>query len=82
MGEFALGQAVPRFEDLRLLRGGGLYISDMVMPHMAHGWVVRSPYAAAKILKIDTAAALAAPGIEEALQRHGLSAAALRAVGV
>ena len=63
MGEFALGQAVPRFEDLRLLRGGGLYISDMVMPHMAHGWVVRSPYAAAKILKIDTAAALAAPGV-------------------
>ena len=63
MGEFALGQAVPRFEDLRLLRGGGLYISDMVMPHMAHGWIVRSPYAAAKILKIDTAAALAAPGV-------------------
>ena len=63
MGEFALGQAVPRFEDLRLLRGGGRYVSDMVLPYMAHGCVVRSPYAAAKIRKIDTTAALAAPGV-------------------
>ncbi|MFN4283438.1 MAG: xanthine dehydrogenase family protein molybdopterin-binding subunit [Alphaproteobacteria bacterium] len=63
MGEFALGQAVPRFEDLRLLRGGGRYISDMALPHMVHGCVVRSPYAAAKIRKLDTAAALKAPGV-------------------
>ena len=63
MGEFALGQAVPRFEDLRLLRGGGRYVSDMALPHMAYGCVVRSPHAAAKILKLDTAAALQAPGV-------------------
>ena len=34
MGEFALGQAVPRFEDPRLLRGGGRYVDDMVLPRM------------------------------------------------
>jgi aerobic carbon-monoxide dehydrogenase large subunit len=34
MGEFALGQPVARFEDPRLLRGGGRYVDDMVLPHM------------------------------------------------
>ena len=37
MGEFALGQAVPRFEDPRLLRGGGRYVDDMALPRMALG---------------------------------------------
>ena len=36
MGEFALGQAVPRFEDPRLLRGGGRYVDDMVLPRMVY----------------------------------------------
>ena len=46
MGEFALGQPVPRFEDPRLLRGGGRYVDDMVLPRMAFGHVLRSPHAA------------------------------------
>ena len=29
MGEFALGQPVPRFEDPRLIRGGGRYADDI-----------------------------------------------------
>jgi hypothetical protein len=32
MGEFALGQPVPRFEESRLIRGGGRYVDDMVLP--------------------------------------------------
>jgi carbon-monoxide dehydrogenase large subunit len=63
MGEFALGQAVPRFEDPRLLRGGGRYVDDMILPHMAFGHVLRSPHAHARILSIDTTAAKAAPGV-------------------
>ena len=63
MGEFALGQAVPRFEDPRLLRGGGRYVDDMVLPRMAFGYVLRSPYAHARIRSIDTSAAKAAPGV-------------------
>ena len=63
MGEFALGQAVPRFEDPRLLRGGGRYVDDMVLPRMAFGHVLRSPHAHARIRAIDTAAAKAAPGV-------------------
>jgi carbon-monoxide dehydrogenase large subunit len=63
MGEFALGQSVPRFEDPRLLRGGGRYVGDMTLPRIAHSFVLRSPHAHAKILSIDTTAAKAAPGV-------------------
>jgi aerobic carbon-monoxide dehydrogenase large subunit len=63
MGEFAVGQGVPRFEDPRLLRGGGRYVDDVVLPRMAHAYVLRSPHAHAKIIAIDTAAAKAAPGV-------------------
>ena len=63
MGEFAVGQPVPRFEDPRLLRGGGRYLDDVVLPGMAFGYVLRSPHAHARVLSIDTAAAKAAPGV-------------------
>src|ERR1700751_5597856 len=63
MGEFALGQPVSRFEDPRLLRGGGRYVDDMVLPRMVFGHVLRSPHAHARIRSIDTAAAKAAPGV-------------------
>ena len=63
MGEFAIGQGVPRFEDPRLLRGGGWYVDDVALPGMAFGYVLRSPHAHAKIRKLDTAAAKAAPGV-------------------
>src|ERR1700738_145043 len=63
MGEFALGQPVPRFEDPRLLRGGGRYVDDMVLPRMVYGHVLRSPHAHARIRSIDTTAAKAAPGL-------------------
>ena len=63
MGEFALGQAVPRFEDPRLLRGGGRYVDDMVLPRMAFGHVLRSPHAHARVGAIDTTRAKVAPGV-------------------
>jgi len=63
MGEFAIGQPVPRFEDPRLVKGGGRYIADMTFPGMAFGYVLRSPHAHARIRSIDTAKAKAAPGV-------------------
>ena len=63
MGEDALEQAVPRSEDPRLLKGGGRYIDDMVLPDMAFGYVLRSPHAHAKIRSLDSDAAKAAPGV-------------------
>jgi carbon-monoxide dehydrogenase large subunit len=61
--KFGMGQAVPRFEDPRLLRGGGRYTDDINLPGQARGYVLRSPHAHARIRAIDTAAARAAPGV-------------------
>jgi carbon-monoxide dehydrogenase large subunit len=61
--KFGIGQPVSRFEDPRLVRGGGRYVDDMVLPHMAFGYVLRSPHAHAIIRAIDTTAARAAPGV-------------------
>jgi carbon-monoxide dehydrogenase large subunit len=63
MGEFAVGQPVPRFEDPRLVKGGGRYVGDMTFPGMAFGYVLRSPHAHARIRKIDTTRAKSAPGV-------------------
>ena len=63
MGEFAVGQAVSRFEDPRLLKGGGRYVDDITLPGMAFGYVLRSSHAHARIRSIDTAKAKAAPGV-------------------
>jgi aerobic carbon-monoxide dehydrogenase large subunit len=63
MGEFALGQPVPRFEDPRLIRGGGRYVDDLKLPNMAYGCVLRSPYSHGRIMSIDTEAAKASPGV-------------------
>jgi carbon-monoxide dehydrogenase large subunit len=63
MGEFGIGQGVPRFEDPRLVRGEGRYVGDIVLPGMVFGHVLRSPHAHARIRAIDVAAARAAPGV-------------------
>ena len=63
MTKFGIGQGVPRWEDPRLLRGGGRYSDDLNRPNQAYGYVLRSPHANAKILSIDTAAAKSAPGV-------------------
>ncbi|MBT5940658.1 MAG: hypothetical protein HOG95_12085, partial [Rhodospirillaceae bacterium] len=62
MGQFAFGQSVARTEDPRLLTGRGNYVNDVNLHRQAHGFVLRSPYAHAKILSMDTSAAEAAPG--------------------
>lgn len=63
MGEYAIGQPVPRFEDPRLIQGGGRYVDDYALPNMAFGAVLRAKHAHAKILSIDTTRAKAAPGV-------------------
>ena len=63
MGEFAIGQGVPRFEDPRLIRGGGRYIDDVQLPGTAHGVVLRSQHAHARIAKLEVEAARKVPGV-------------------
>src|SRR5262249_55813272 len=63
MGEFAIGQSGSRVEDPRLLRGGGRYVGDHLLPGTVFGHVPRSPHAQARIRSIDTSKAKAAPGV-------------------
>ena len=77
MGEFAIGQHVTRFEDPRLIQGGGCYTDDIQLPGMAHAIVLRSPHAHAKIESIDTKAAKAAPGVLCVLTAADVKAAGL-----
>ena len=58
-----VGTRVHRVEDSRLLRGRGTFVDDVVRPGMAHAVFLRSPYARARIRRIDSSAALALPGV-------------------
>ena len=57
------GQPVLRKEDARLLTGGGSYSDDVNLAGQAYACFVRSPHAHARIERIDTVPALAAPGV-------------------
>ena len=63
MGQFGIGQAVTRFEDRRLLQGGGRYLDDVNLSGQAYAVIVRSIHAHARIRGVDTRAALKAPGV-------------------
>ncbi|HET9617783.1 MAG TPA: xanthine dehydrogenase family protein molybdopterin-binding subunit [Pseudolabrys sp.] len=75
MGEFAIGQHVSRFEDPRLLQGGGRYVDDIKLPGMAHGVVLRSQHAHARIKSLDVSAAKQAPGVLAVLTAADIKAA-------
>ncbi|MFC0532775.1 aerobic carbon-monoxide dehydrogenase large subunit [Phytohabitans kaempferiae] len=53
-----------RKEDARFVRGRGTYVDDVNLPGMLYGAVLRSPFAHARIVSIDTAAAQAHPKVK------------------
>ncbi len=53
-----------RKEDPRLVRGMGQFCDDVQLPGMLHLAILRSPFAHAKILSIDTSAAKAHPKVK------------------
>ena len=67
--KFGVGQPVSRTEDPRFLKGEGRYVDDIVLPRQVHGYVLRSPHAAAAIRSIDADAAREAPGVLLVLTR-------------
>jgi 2-furoyl-CoA dehydrogenase large subunit len=58
-----IGLSVPRKEDRRLVQGQGVFVDDVKRHNMGYVHFVRSPYAHAKIVSIDVAGALEAPGV-------------------
>jgi carbon-monoxide dehydrogenase large subunit len=61
--KFGVGQSARRVEDPHLLQGRGRYTDDLALARQAHGVVVRSPHAHARIRAIDARRALRAPGV-------------------
>jgi carbon-monoxide dehydrogenase large subunit len=67
MGIEGIGASVVRKEDRRFITGKGKYTDDISLKDMSYAVFVRSPHAHARILKVDTAAAKAAPGVIDVL---------------
>jgi carbon-monoxide dehydrogenase large subunit len=58
-----MGHSIKRKEDPRFIRGQGNYVDDIQLPGMIYLDIVRSPFAHAKIKKIDISKATAIPGV-------------------
>ena len=58
-----IGKTVPRPNAGRLVEGRGKYVDDITLPRMVHVAFVRSPFAHAKILSIDTEDAKSVKGV-------------------
>ena len=57
------GAPVTRNEDPRLLAGQALFVDDVELPGLLHAAFYRSPYAHARIKRVDVSRALARPGV-------------------
>jgi len=68
-----------RLEDHRLLTGRGRFVEDLPFPGALHAYVLRSPYAHARIVSLDVEAARAVDGVAAIytaadLKRDGIGA--------
>lgn len=63
MSTRSFGQRIRRNEDPRLLTGQALFVDDVHLPDLLHAAFVRSAYAHARLVSIDTAAAKAREGV-------------------
>ena len=58
-----VGTSVKRVEDPRFIQGRGRYVANLTLPGMVFVAIKRSPYAHAKITKIDAGEALKMEGV-------------------
>ena len=66
-----------RKEDPRFIRGRGTYVDDVALPGMLHLAILRSPYAHARIVRIDVTAAQAHPKVKAVVTGADLAAKGL-----
>jgi carbon-monoxide dehydrogenase large subunit len=58
-----IGSSIKRKEDPRLITGQAKYLDDIQLPGMLQAAILRSPYAHARIKRIDTSRAVQVPGV-------------------
>ena len=64
MRQSTLGQPIAQVNARSKVLGKALYAGDIQLPGMLHGKVLRSPHPHARIVRIDTQAARALPGVK------------------
>ena len=62
-----IGRAMKRVEDRRLITGDTAFVDDLEISRLLYVAVLRSPYAHAKLLKVDCSKALEVPGVVAAV---------------
>jgi len=67
-----IGQSLPKIDAWAKVTGETRFADDMVLPRMAHGKILRSPHPHALIRRIDTARAVALPGVYAVITGHDL----------
>ena len=77
----SIGQPIKRKEDARLLTGATNWTDNIQLPGTLHMEIVRSPFAHAKITRIDVTAALAMPGVVAAFGAEELGADNAKVLG-
>ena len=59
-----IGKDIPRIDAWDKVTGRGMFTHDVVLPRMLYAKVLRSPYAHARVVSIDTSKAEKLPGVE------------------
>ncbi len=62
-GFISVGANARKADSIRKAVGTEIFADDITLPRMAHGRILRSPFAHARIKSIDTSAAEALPGV-------------------
>ncbi|NKX45913.1 aerobic carbon-monoxide dehydrogenase large subunit [Roseicyclus persicicus] len=68
-----MGCARKRVEDVRFTQGKGRYVDDIKLDGMLFGDFVRSPYAHARVVSVDTSEAMKVPGVVAVLTAQDLA---------
>ena len=65
-----VGHAEPRSDGAEKVTGQAIYTVDVKLPGMAHGKILRSPYAHARLIRVDAAKAEKLPGVFAVITRE------------
>ncbi|MBM3225981.1 MAG: xanthine dehydrogenase family protein, partial [Candidatus Tectomicrobia bacterium] len=66
MGQ-VVGTSVPRIDTLEKVLGSGKFAADIQLPGLLHGALCLSAHAHARVLAVDTSAAVSLPGVQAVL---------------
>jgi xanthine dehydrogenase YagR molybdenum-binding subunit len=58
-----VGKPLPRVDAYERVSGSAVYPSDVRLPNMLHGAILRCPHPHARVRRVDTSAALKVPGV-------------------